>query len=84
MTCKNRQKSKNKLERTRRILDSLFDKGKIKYAQKHRWLMCVQASECGMACIHLDKEAGQKPTCQGIDLYDALKRREFVCPDGCF
>jgi len=83
MTCK----KANPVEagiRKRRTIARLFDEGKVKYARTHRWLTCVQVSGCGMACIHLDKEAGQKPTCQGIDLYDALKRREFVCPDGCF
>ena len=73
-----------RLARTREVIDAMFALGKLKAASHHRWGLCVHSGECGRLCPELDVESGRNPTCHGTDLYDALKRRDFQCPNGRF
>ena len=85
MGCKGKKTTPaESLARLRGMVDGLFATGKLGAASYHRWGRCVHYGECGRLCPEIDVYAGEHPLCRGLDLYDALKRRDFQCPQGRF
>ena len=69
----------------------LFARGKPEAAFRHRLAQCLHASDCGRLCERLVKAPGKSsvwcvdvPTGERVELYPALEREDFHCPEGRF
>lgn len=75
----------------RAVIEKLFARGKADAAFQHRLVQCYHASKCGRLCDRLLKGPGAaQVTCYDVEtgeqtqLYSALEREDFRCPEGRF
>ena len=75
---------------TQQTIARLFEQGKTRRAMFHRLSLCCHAGDCGRLCRWLVKGPGVRAFCVGPagdvrrDLYAALAKPDFRCPDGRF
>ena len=85
MTC-----PKKVPEARKQTIAKLFAGGNAKAAAWHRLQQCLRASDCGHLCDRLVKGPGKLAFCVEIhtgakvELYPALERQEFGCPENRF
>ena len=87
MTCR---KAPRNPTAVRDVIAGLFRRGKGAAAARQRLAQCCHGSECGRLCENLVKAPGVQAWCvnlatgEKVDLYPALEREDFHCPEGRF
>lgn len=72
------------------MIAALFACGKEKAGAWHRLQQCLHATDCGRVCERLVKAPGKMVWCVDVktgakvELYEALERAEFQCPERRF
>ena len=90
MPCGKQTTRPQRSHRTRDLIASLFSKGNVATAAKHRLSQCLHASDCGRVCERFVKAPGKIVWCVDIktgvkvELYEALEHASFHCPRGLF